>query len=78
MFSALNSTFVTPIDREDISQLASALDDVTDWIEDSARRTRLYGITERPEDDSTRWYQRPAVLAVVVLALTLTLNVIFF
>jgi SSS family solute:Na+ symporter len=41
-------------------------------------RGLVYGITERPEDDSTRWYQRPAVLAVIVLALTLTLNVIFF
>jgi SSS family solute:Na+ symporter len=41
-------------------------------------RGLVYGITERPEDDSTRWYQRPAVLAVIVLVLTLTLNVIFF
>ena len=41
-------------------------------------RGLVYGFTERPEDDSTRWYQRPAVLAVIVLALTLTLNVIFF
>ena len=41
-------------------------------------RGLVYGITERPEDDSTRWYQRPLVLAVVVLALTLTLNGIFF
>src|SRR5712691_8894949 len=37
-------------------------------------RGLVYGITERPEDDSTRWYQRPLVLAVDVLALTLTLN----
>jgi SSS family solute:Na+ symporter len=41
-------------------------------------RGLVYGFTDRPEDDSTRWYQRPAVLAVIVLALTLTLNVIFF
>src|SRR5713101_5448135 len=41
-------------------------------------RGLVYGFTERPEDDSTRWYQRPAVLAVVVLVLTLTLNLTFF
>jgi solute:Na+ symporter, SSS family len=38
----------------------------------------VYGLTPRPEDDSTRWWQRPAVLAVVVLALTVSLNLIFF
>src|ERR671937_3052579 len=42
VFRALNRTFVTPLDREDISHLASALDDVIDWIEEIARRVRLY------------------------------------
>jgi predicted phosphate transport protein (TIGR00153 family) len=46
VFRALNRTFVTPLDREDISHLASALDDVIDWIEESARRIRLYKIAE--------------------------------
>ena len=32
----LNSTFVTPIDREDILELASALDDIVDLIEEVA------------------------------------------
>src|ERR1044071_4170392 len=32
----LNSTFVTPIDREDIYGLASALDDIVDFIEETA------------------------------------------
>ena len=44
VFAALNRTFVTPIDREDISHLASALDDVIDWIEEVGRRIRLYRI----------------------------------
>src|ERR687883_912044 len=44
VFRALNRTFVTPLDREDISHLASALDDVIDWIEEIARRIRLYRI----------------------------------
>src|SRR5919197_1850938 len=46
VFRALNRTFVTPLDREDISHLASALDDVIDWIEESARRIRLYKLAE--------------------------------
>jgi uncharacterized protein Yka (UPF0111/DUF47 family) len=46
IFDALNRTFVTPLDREDISALASALDDVVDWIEETARRIHLYRITE--------------------------------
>jgi uncharacterized protein len=44
VFGALNRTFVTPIDREDISNLASSLDDVIDWIEEVARRIDLYHI----------------------------------
>jgi predicted phosphate transport protein (TIGR00153 family) len=46
VFRALNRTFVTPLDREDISHLAAALDDVIDWIEEVARRIRLYRIDE--------------------------------
>src|SRR3981081_2790646 len=46
VFGALNRTFVTPIDREDISHLASALDDVIDWIEEVARRIYLYRIDQ--------------------------------
>jgi uncharacterized protein len=46
VFAALNRSFVTPFDREDISALASALDDVIDWIEETARRLRLYRMSE--------------------------------
>src|SRR5438067_10829512 len=48
VFRALNRTFVTPLDREDISHLAGALDDVIDWIEEVARRIRLYRCDEPP------------------------------
>jgi predicted phosphate transport protein (TIGR00153 family) len=48
VFRALNRAFVTPLDREDISYLASALDDMVDWIEEAGRRIRLYRITEIP------------------------------
>jgi predicted phosphate transport protein (TIGR00153 family) len=40
----LNQTFVTPIDREDILQLASALDDVVDLTEEAADLLVLYKI----------------------------------
>ena len=40
----LNQTFVTPIDREDIYQLASALDDVVDFVEEVADFLGLYKI----------------------------------
>ena len=38
----LNRTFVTPLDREDIFNLARSLDDVMDAIDDSAGLVRLY------------------------------------
>ena len=38
----LNSTFVTPIDREDIHTLAKSLDDVMDAIDAAAAVTRRY------------------------------------
>jgi hypothetical protein len=40
----LNKTFITPIDHEDISKLASALDDVLDHIHAASRRFNLYNI----------------------------------
>ena len=40
----LNSTFITPIDREDISHLTEHLDDVADCIEDAASCMALYEV----------------------------------
>ena len=40
----LNRTFVTPLDREDIHELARSLDDVMDAIDASASIVRLYHI----------------------------------
>lgn len=42
---ALNTSFITPIDREDIYLLATELDDIMDMINDMARLTVLYGVT---------------------------------
>src|SRR5690242_15843117 len=38
IFDALNRTFVTPLDREDIAELAGRLDDFVDSIEEATRR----------------------------------------
>jgi uncharacterized protein len=46
---ALNRTFVTPFDREDIYELAAGLDDILDYIEEVADTTNLYGIKTIPE-----------------------------
>jgi len=45
----LNQTFITPIDREDIHDLASALDDILDVVEAIADRFVLYKVTAPTE-----------------------------
>jgi predicted phosphate transport protein (TIGR00153 family) len=42
----LNTTFITPLDREDIYALATRLDDVLDFIEASAERLVVYRVKE--------------------------------
>jgi predicted phosphate transport protein (TIGR00153 family) len=42
----LNTTFITPLDREDIHALATRLDDVLDYLEASAERLVVYRIKE--------------------------------
>jgi len=49
IFSELNSTFVTPFDREDIHQLTSALDDIMDHMDGVANRISLYKIKKYPK-----------------------------
>ncbi len=49
----LNETFVTPIDREDIYELASKLDDIVDFIEEVADYLGLYKI-EAPMEQAQR------------------------
>lgn len=50
IFIELRGTFVTPFDAEDIHTLASALDDILDNIDGSARRLVLYKIDACPPD----------------------------
>jgi predicted phosphate transport protein (TIGR00153 family) len=52
----LNQTFVTPIEREDILDLASALDDIVDYTEEVADYLELYKI-EAPMEQAIRLAQ---------------------
>ena len=50
LMEKLLKEFITPIDREDIMELSSALDDVTDSLEDILLRLYMFNIrTLRPE-----------------------------
>jgi predicted phosphate transport protein (TIGR00153 family) len=46
---ALNTSFITPFDREDIAVLAAGLDDIVDEIEAAGDLTVLYKIDELPQ-----------------------------
>jgi len=48
IITKLNQTFITPFDREDIHRLASALDDVLDFMNAAAVRLVMYKITSPP------------------------------
>jgi uncharacterized protein len=49
IYRQLNSSFITPFDREDIYALASRLDDVMDSMEAAVDLVTLYQIDELPE-----------------------------
>jgi len=46
LVALLNSTFVTPFDRDDMYELSSALDDICDHIDEAAGNIAGYGISE--------------------------------
>jgi predicted phosphate transport protein (TIGR00153 family) len=45
-----NSTFITPFDREDIYRLASSLDDVMDFMEETVDLIGLYELGDLPAE----------------------------
>ena len=51
----MNSTFITPFDREDIYRLASSLDDVMDFMEEAVDLLGLYEIDRLPRSSPRRW-----------------------
>lgn len=48
IYEELNSTFITPFDREDIQKLANRIDNVVDLVNTSAKRIQLYRLNEIP------------------------------
>ncbi len=65
IYEHLNRTFITPLEPEEISRLASALDDVLDYIEGTAQQMYSYGITET--DTPMREFARLIQLSSVEL-----------
>lgn len=49
VFDALNTSFITPFDREDIRQIAVNIDDVLDFLESIAQYLVIFEIRETPE-----------------------------
>jgi len=49
IMAELHTTFVTPLDREDISALANSLDDIMDFIDGAANALFLYRIPQPTE-----------------------------
>lgn len=54
IFQRVNSTFVTPFDREDIYALGSGLDDVMDMMDEAVDLILLYEVAVLPPELSTQ------------------------
>src|SRR5213078_5393399 len=48
LYNKINTSFITPFDREDIYRLGSLLDDVMDHIEAVGSLVYLYGLSKLP------------------------------
>lgn len=66
IIARVHRSFVTPIDREDITLLAHSLDDVMDFIEAAGRTANLYHIAQPTE--------RARELARIVVRMAVKLN----
>jgi predicted phosphate transport protein (TIGR00153 family) len=66
IIARVHRSFVTPIDREDITLLAHSLDDVMDFIEAAGRTAYLYNIAQPTE--------RAQQLALIVIKVARKLN----
>jgi uncharacterized protein len=49
VINLLNRTFVTPFDRDDMYRLASAIDDVCDYVDEAADNIDAYEVREVPD-----------------------------
>ena len=67
LFNELGQNFITPFDREDIYRLASAVDDIVDFIHGAAKRIELYRVTEfSPEIIKLADYVRLSTIQVSI------------
>jgi len=62
----INKTFVTPFDRDDIYRLAGAIDDVCDFVDETADNLGSWGVSDVPPD--------ARALADVILRATILLD----
>lgn len=53
ILSQLNKSFITPLDREDIYQIAKEIDEILDCIEDTAHSILIFGIKNCREEAIT-------------------------
>lgn len=53
ILEALNKTFITPIDREDIYLIVKQMDDVVDFIEDTAHRFNMFDVKKATDEAIT-------------------------
>jgi predicted phosphate transport protein (TIGR00153 family) len=76
IFRQLNTSFVTPFDREDIYNLASDLDDVMDFVEAAADLVILTGLGTLPAEmnQQTALLQRAAQTTAEAMPRLRTLN----
>lgn len=65
IYQRLNATFVTPLDREDLARLTSAIDDCLDLIDEAADLTVLYSVGALPD-------QTPELVGILERQATLT------
>jgi hypothetical protein len=66
----LNTQYVTPFDREDIYQLATAIDDVVDHIDEASELLELYGV----ESSSKQAMEQCRILVAAVSHLATALT----
>ncbi|MDG6256013.1 MAG: DUF47 family protein [Methanomicrobiaceae archaeon] len=63
IYEHLNRTFITPLEPEEISSLASAMDDILDYIDGTAQQMLVYGIDET--DDHMTEFSKLIALCVI-------------
>lgn len=72
----VNTTFVTPFDREDIYRLAAGLDDVMDYMDEAVDMVNLYEIDDLPGElsDQVEVIQRCGDLTAEAMPRLRTMN----